>query len=289
MNNKIFKTLVLSITCGPLFFSPSGLLAQTDTTSFVSSKPLFDFDARKMPFQLTGQQKINKTRMLRLSMVTGYREGVSPVSGFANFASYLDNNTNTRRIYMYNLSIQDMLTHGFFNSSHVILEVKNPSQYRYDPVQGNHEQWLRKNGYCYELVVPEGVPDLSKLMNSELARIFNVKFGREKRLTDALVLIRTSSVDKIKSAGKGESRYNQQGFFNNITLDKLKSILYLREFLPLVDETGYTGRVDIDLQMEDGIDLQTLRNRLKQYDLDIIPAKREVEMFVIRENNYSTI
>jgi hypothetical protein len=263
-----------------LIFALSSSAQQQDTISY--RKPLFDFDPIKPTFKLTGEQLSNKNRFLRFSTLSGYREGVEPVMGFVNFASTNDKQTGTRRLYMYNLSIQDMLTYGFFKSNRVILEVKNPSKYRYDPSQGSKDNWLRENGHCFELVLPIGTIKEDMLIN-ELSRVFGVKCGLQKRLVDALVLTRTSKIDKIKSLEKGEGRYDEHGYFNNVTLDRLTSALYEAGLPPMVDETGYTNPVDLNLNLKSFNDLAELKRELLRYDLKLREEKREVEMFVITE------
>jgi len=258
---------------------------QPDSASVVYHRPLFDFDPKKPPFKLAAEQLSNRNRLLRFSVLTGYREGVEPVSGFANFSSHGDKETGTRRLYMFNLSIQDMLTFGHYQSNRVILEVKNPSLYRYDPSQGPEYEWLRKNGHCFELLLPEGTIKGADVLIKELARVFRVEFSLKKRMVNALVLVRTSNKDKIKSTEKGEGYYNMRGYFNNVPINRLLDPLNKAGLPPALDETGYKDPVDLDLHLASWTDLTVLRRELQRYDLDIKEEKREVEMFVIKEIN----
>ena len=262
--------------------------AQTDTTVFAYAKPLFDFDQRKPIFKLSNEQLANKSRFLRFSALTGYREGVEPIKGYANFIAIPDAKTGTKRFCIFNVSIQDMLSHGFYKSNRVILEVKDPSKYRYDPKYGTEQEWLRRNGYCFEYCVPASAVNGVKTLDEELARVFGVKFGNQKRMVDALVLIRTSGIDKIRSKEIGEGSYDLQGNFNNKTIsnNRFGDALNLAGMPPVVDETGYTDPVDMQLDIKDWTDLQTVRKALQRYDLDLKQEKREVEMFIITENDW---
>jgi hypothetical protein len=259
---------------------------EKDSASFVYRKPLFDFDYKKTPFKLENEQLVNKNRFLRFSVLTGYREGVEPVKGFANFGGYTDTLTGTRRVYMYNLSIQDMLTHGMLGPNQVVLEVNDPSKYRYDPSYGSKESWLRKNGNCYEFMLPAGTIQDIKVVEDDLANILGVKFGNEKRLVKALVLVRTSNIDKIKATGKGNRGYDMLGHFINVPINRIGHALYEAGMPPFVDETGYKDAVDLNLNIKSWTDLPTLRLELQRYDLDLKEEMREVEMFVITENNW---
>ncbi|MBB5637835.1 hypothetical protein HDF26_000836 [Pedobacter cryoconitis] len=263
------------------------LAQEPDTSHITYRKPLFDFNPLKPTFKLDKEQLINKKRFLRFSLLTGYREGVVPIKGLTNFASTTDVISGIRILYMYNLSIQDMLTYGMYQSNRVVLEVKDPSHYHYDPTQGLERQWLRKNAYCFELALPIEKFNSNTIILDELSRIFGVECGLKKRLVNALVLVRTSEKDKIKSKGIGVDTYDKTGHFNNISIadDRFGDYLYKSGMPPVVDETDYKGPVDMDLNISDWTNLAEVRKALNRYDLDLKEEKREVLMFVITELN----
>lgn len=269
-----------------LLFSLKGS-AQTDTTSFKYRKPLFDFDYQKPVFKLQNEQLTNKNKFLRFSVVTGYREGVQPISGpyGSNFNSYRDTVTGLQLVTMYNSSIADILTHGMVAHNTIVLEVDDPSKYLYITKYGDKENWMRKNAVCYELALPIGVIKGGKTLDEYLASSFGVKFATEKRLVKALILVRTSKNDKLKSAGKGEAKYDFKGYFNNVPIDLLNRPLAEAGLPPMVNETGYDGFVDLNLKIDSWTDLPALRKELHRYDLDLIDGMRELEMFVIKKNN----
>ena len=263
--------------------------AQTDTSTFAYTKPLFDFDYNKPVLNILSEK--NTDGMLRYSTLTGYREGVEPR---ANYAIY--KKSGAMLVYKHNMSIEDMILGGMRKSSHVILEVKDPSKYRYDSKYGQEQEWLRKNGHCFEMMLPDASlfkpgelsPEWSKkggTAQKELARLLGIEFGFEKRIIDVLVLVRTSNEDKIKSKGEGEPGWDHNGLMNNIDGlgSHIQSILYEADFPPMVDETRYTGLVDLDLKLEKGMSLDQIRKALQHYDLELKQEKREYEMFVIRE------
>lgn len=247
------------------------------------------FDPKKALFNFHGEQLNNKTGLLRYAALTRYREGVNPVKGQfnTNFEGYNDEKAGTRRIYMYNLSIQDMLTHGLIKRSQILLEVKDPSKYRYHHSYGPEIEWLRKNGYCYELLVPIGVLKGFQTIDKEIQRIFNVTARWEKRNVKTWVLIRTSTAEKFKTAGQETIKDPVRGVYRNVNIGWIGVPLNELGPVPFLDETGYKGMVDLDL----GVDLtkvedfDQLRKVLKKYDLDLKEEMREKQMFVITENN----
>lgn len=164
---------------------------QTDNTGYVYHRPLFDFSYDKTTFKLVSEQLINKNKFLRGSVLTGHREGIQPTSaGMLNFEAHTDSITGTRKITMVNLSMEEMLIHnrGWFPEYKVILEVKNPSRYRYNSNYGSKDDWIHKNTYCYEFIMPEGamqtgVPNtlMGLQFEEDLQHLFGVKVFREKR------------------------------------------------------------------------------------------------------------
>ncbi|MGN6638920.1 MAG: hypothetical protein ACTHJ8_08405, partial [Mucilaginibacter sp.] len=51
--------------------------------------------------------------------------------------------------------------------------------------------------------------------------------------------------------------------------------------LPVIDETGYGGQVDIELSGATG--LQTIRSELLTYGLELVKEKRVINMFVLTD------
>lgn len=280
------KLQYLTIIFSLFWLSANAQQQGAEISKFVYRKPLLDFDKNKPVFKLDAEQAANVNGFLRFSVITGYREGVDPVdAGLNNFAGYTDTVSGTRRIYMFNLSIADMCTHGFVRSSDVILEVKDPSKYAYQPVYGPEKQWLRKNGYCLEFLLPVGVMRDIGQIDAEISHYFGIRFGYEKRISKVLILVRTSGVDKLKSKGIGEGHYDLHGHFNNIPLDhgRFGAALSGAHMPPVVDETGYDGPVDMDLKIADWTDLAAVRKALQLYDLDLKEGERPIDRFVIKE------
>jgi len=112
------------------------------------------YDINRSIFKLDNEQTTNTHRFLRYAVLSGYREGVAPTKGM--FAAYLvkDDEAGTQRIALSNLSIQELVSLGIYPADQVILEVKDPSRYRYDASQGDEQAWLRKNGYCFQFLLP---------------------------------------------------------------------------------------------------------------------------------------
>lgn len=170
-----------------------------------------------------------------------------------------------------------------FNSKKVVLEVKEPALL-ISKKGGNGNDHL----YNYELIVPhDKIDSLFDYMLADLNRYSGYIGTIENRMVDCLVLVKISSLDEIKTEGdkpkisytsssSGVTLVNQpMSYFINILNDETSIKL------PVIDETGYTENVD--LTISDFTDLGNLKNELNRYGLDLIPSKRNLNMFVIKD------
>ncbi len=262
----------------------------TNDTNLVDYKLLTNFQDKKPIFRLTGEQATNKSRLLRFSVLTGYREGIKRVN-YANAykIDYDESIPGVTRLFGYNESIVELLKVEYMMTlSHVVLEVKDPSKYRYLPQYGPMETWLKKNGYCYELAQPSAFMGGDEIFQQNLAADLGLKVSVEKRMVKCLILVRTSNIDKIKStSGPSHSGQNAgivDGSIKNETLSTFREVMDFEGFQPpLVDETGYQGNVDMELNLNTYANLQDDRKALQRYDLDLKEGIREQEVLVIKE------
>lgn len=276
MNFKLLLSIVLLIA-----INVKG--QQIDTKGDSYPKELIDFDYKRPVIKMDSSTLKNPSGLLRFSALTAYREGVGSTTGTGHFESVVDYQNRTSRLYMMNLSKVDMLSMGFVPQRDIILEVKDPKKYIYDSSQGSRLEWARKNTYCFEFMIPYGSGKIIERVRDQLSHYFGVTCATEKRLVDVLVLFRTSDKDKIKSAEKGDTYYDMKGYFNKVQLDRLGHPLNEAGMLPLVNETGYKGNVDLNLKIQSWKDIPALRKELQRYDLDIKQEKRELDKFIIRE------
>ena len=114
-------------------------------------------------------------------------------------------------------------------------------------------------------------------------------YGRvEKRKVKCFVLVRTNSIDKIKTKGAkfdDKLSYDTKQYMKNGPMSRL--VLRLNKIenikMPVIDGTGYKGNIDIELP-GDFNNINELRKKLKQYNLDLIESERSIDMFVLTEN-----
>ena len=186
----------------------------------------------------------------------------------------------------YSILYQLFEDHGEqFNLSRAIIEVKDRALlngiFKADSTFEEH------NLYTYELMVPERQADsLFYYMLADLNRYSDYIGSIENRMVDCLVLVRTSSKDKIKTKG-GIPNCTFPASPSILTNHKLSVMINMLADdtpfvgLPIVDETGYDGNVDIKVSRVK--DLVSFKKELNKYDLDLIPAKRSLNMFVLKD------
>jgi len=279
---KAMHIIILKIPIFLIFFAITAYGQTSDTSRFKVSHLLSTFDSTKPIFKLNKEQRTNTYRHLQFSAISGYKEGIAPINGFGRFSNIVDTANGTTRIYMVNLSIQDLLTFGFdFPNNLFSLEVKDESRYRYRTELGSKLAWMRKNTYCFEYLRPIGANINIDDFKREIAHYFGVTITKEKRLVDALVLVRNEAKKHINSAVKSDKKVREVR--RRVSVSMLSKIIDSLELPRMVDEAGYTGMIDLHPEVNHSIGLIDVKNALRDYDLDLIQEKRELEVFVIRE------
>lgn len=153
-----------------------------------------------------------------------------------------------------------------------------------------------RNFYCYELTVPINtrLEDIRKKMKRDLDEQFHLRSSIEKRKVSCYALVKNA--DSIKSIGSlnyplsipidGQSEFRWINQPISYFLDALNSQALGKTLNNpvILNETGYSGNVNIDLQIKKLQDIQSLKDALRHYGLDLIPVQREMDMLVISKS-----
>ncbi|WP_316839247.1 TlpA family protein disulfide reductase [Pedobacter gandavensis] len=264
---------------------------------------VFHYD--KPLFNVSDVNFKNEKRILQYSGILGYQEGAYTKSG-----SVIDTIRGTKRYYLINHSIlaaykrlwEDVKTTAvipippsgtnIFTPTQLILEVKDRSRYIYDKSKDYRENWKRMNEISYEFVTSDTgltAKEISKKMIDDLDRRFGL-YGRwEKRQIKCLALVRTSSLDKLKSVATG----NEFEFRLDESIKKIRNsaignlVLWLNNYHgnpPVFNETNYKGNIDIDLNISSWTDIYALRKALQAYDLDLKETTRNLDVFILKDD-----
>jgi len=210
----------------------------------------------------------------------------------------LPDSTKALKFSFRNLSLRMLYARAFaerkmiLGTNRTIYEVRDSSRLVYKAGAVSPDQWSQENLYCYELKLPPHLATQAwKIMQRDLQLHFpQYRASLQFRKRKCLVLLRSSSLDKIGSGGGQEgSSFNQYGFrLHNFPLIRLIAELngtYMSALpYPVLDETNYKGRVDITLQANLG-SVAELNEALKKYDLELQLLEREIPVLVIAEGH----
>lgn len=235
---------------------------------------------------------IQRKQILFQSLLSSYVEGVQ-----SRFDVIRDEQGSVTRITMANVWIQLMFALAwsdetrYFSRNRILLEIKDPSVLISNQEGEPLKAWLRNHAWCYEVIVPKPLSaKVFEIMRSDMTRLFPQYIASvEKRAMPCLVLVRTSDIDKLKSS-QTSSVSNADAFSLSITNSSIQLLVsQLNHYLqhlnkPVVDDTGYKGNVDINLDARLS-SVDDLRKALKTYDLDLIEKKHDIEVLVIRDAN----
>ena len=223
------------------------------------------------------------------SLLTGYVDGIT-------LGTYtpLKDSAGTIRIRivdgellsLYQLAYRDV---GRFNRNRIQVKSKDSLILAYH-FKGPELDWFKKYSYCYDLLLPAGIPGSGyAFFRTDLDRIFpkyEVKIDRQTR--KYLALQRTSDINKVRSAG-GPQVWNQDQYgltmhYQNWKMFywQLDDYFFQQSPLPIVDETGLKGAIDIELSAN-MTDLNSLNAALKNYDLQIIEKTGGLDIMVISD------
>lgn len=172
-----------------------------------------------------------------------------------------------------------------FSNKRVINLAQTRDQIEFDTSLDNKEN--ASKWYSIEYIVPSSQSQylygqMLKYVNENTAYTASI----EKRLTKCLVLKRTSFNDKIATKGGVElaNFLSNPSITRNVILDYMIADLNADDKitpLPVVDETSYTGKVDLILS--NFKDLQSLQKELAKYDLALIEEVRNLPMLVVKD------
>ena len=253
----------------------------------IPEKNDIDFDFRKPLF--INDNGGNPAKYIFRSILTGYIDGLVSSNGiiYEDKTAKRIFNTNTSILNLYQQAYPE---YGNYAINRIIFDVSNPSDYSLD---NNSYSWKIKNLYTYELSFPPlRIDKALKLMQEDLSRYFNLSIYTENREVVCLVLNKSGSGKPLNIPDNPEPETNiyeknsAPKYLRNYPLIIL--ITYLNSILkiPMIDETGFLGNVNIslppDLSNED-----LLKDSLEKQGFILKKEKRSLSFLIFRENKSS--
>lgn len=168
-----------------------------------------------------------------------------------------------------------------YTRSKRIIQVKDSSKLMYNKDLPSSEY------YTYECNAPDlQGTSLYQYILEDLNRYTDYTGTIEKRKVKCLVLKKTGKADQLKTTGgvaqntlfKRPDGKLINGPFRYLLI-RLIDLPIIK--LPLIDETGYTGKIDITLSQKP--DLSLLQKELKAYGLELAEKERTINVFVLKD------
>jgi len=239
---------------------------------------------------------IEDKEILMQSTLMGHIENAASIWSYKPF---YPSEGESQRVYAVNCSIINLYTMAYskaeknFNTSKVRIEVSDPSPLtKLDEAQ-SWDDWMKYNSFSYEIIIPaDQTLRAHDLIMEDLQRYFpHYKVRTEMREEEVWALVRTNEEEKFASIIDDPNDWDLEfmpyrAFMKNHNMSRLVYELnnkYLNHTgYPVIDATGYKGRVDILLEAELG-DVISLREALAFYGLNIVKQEHKVEVMVIED------
>lgn len=245
----------------------------------------------------TSLEAIEKSNLLYHSVLTRF------IDNLPGFASISDSNritaVNQSIAYLYSIAAGHfqwellMPNRQKIEVSDTTLYLKCTGQYMSTKeyvADDGFDEWAKENAVCYELSVPDKIREkrfdlMLTDLNNCFGSLYGITGGLEKRKVKTLVLKRTTTEDKIKTKGVNKP-YVQNAYFYGLYNEPFKYLVSdLRQYYqlskPLIDETEYNGKVDIELDCKLS-DIEQLNKELEKYGLKFFEEERDIDIVVIK-------
>lgn len=227
-----------------------------------------------------------------------YQDGIESKAG-----TVIDPVNQTRREYIINLNVLKIyLTRWnmvldsplYFDPSRIVLEVEDIKRYTQQEDSKEYSIVSRNRSMiCYESLNTDTGQTKKDIGLTTIADLDNLLglYGRyEKRRMNCLLLVRTSSDDRMKSKlNPGDGYQFLEAPEIKIRNRSLNDIVWkLNQFYgnpPVFDESNYTNSVEMDFKIDSWTNIPAVRKALQPYGLDLKEEVRELMAFVLTEKD----
>jgi thiol-disulfide isomerase/thioredoxin len=249
---------------------------------------------------LTGNQGVSIPDSLLLyrtegrgyrAIITGWMPNLEGITSVANDDMFICFNNGLTNIYKY---IYGEFGEAFINSSRVVLDVRDSSQFVEPDDREKKMKWAVKNVYCFEISLTDTTlrADKFKIAQRVLSDYFskNNIVGSIKEIKKDCYILKKIGAGQSLDAKDTVYKEDINAFgiaFRNARFGNLFFRLqtyYLQALqVPILDESGIEDkRVDMDLSCNMS-DLNSINNGLKKYGYGFVKEQRTEKYIVISE------
>lgn len=220
------------------------------------------------------------------------------IPGFESFLGQsIDSTTLTR--YLINSTIfgfYSILIDPQYWGGKVLLDVKDKS--RFVPVESDSLDWNTRNSYCYEIKVPKDYSEerIAKIMKNSIDNYFSLTTSIEEREVNCwgIIVENIDTLLKYSAATTVSGKKPQTVVYENISLAalavELSEATSLQYKAPIYfDSSNYNGTINFEMSSllltsrEGASDVKIIQKLLQSKGLNLIPIKRKMKVFVIKD------
>ena len=220
------------------------------------------------------------------SIISGYKDNLQMTAGKEQ-----DDNGKVSKVYIINyplyalfqMAYHDILKYPAFRT---FIEAKDSLLFKRDKHLDRDQQHL----FCYELITPPVTMEkATQYLQIDLERTFHAVARSEMRLMDCYVLTTNSNVSRSITRGGiitiNTDKDSEHKYLKNTRLSWFVSFLEGLLKMPVVDETNFTGNIDMELPPDlYQYNRQQLIAWLYKYGFTLTPVKRTMEVAVITDS-----
>jgi len=157
--------------------------------------------------------------------------------------------------------------------------------------RATNDAWMRMYTWCYELSCPRELRNkkydiMLAELNNYFGAMYNIVGCRELRKVNCLALIVTDK-NKLTNSAASKNQYVIDEYHLQLKSAPISELLGLLSINldtmpPLIDETGYTAKLDIELNCKMS-DVSSINHALEAYGLQLVEKIAERDMIVIKD------
>lgn len=223
-----------------------------------------------------------------------YYSGFSGFQPGARTGYAFDTIAQAVRLYAFNYSIPSLylIAFGkniFFPLNRILLQVQNKDRYLHNKSKYSTKQWYERFSYSYEQVLPLylTMQDRRQKLIADLDSHFNLKGSIQNRNMPCYVLRCTDSALLSTKGGAFKNTLSGTSVKQliNAPINQLVYVLDKNSAIPVLDETGFNGKADVQLPAQAVTSLLDYNQILQKHGLILQLAERELEVLVITEKS----
>jgi hypothetical protein len=175
-----------------------------------------------------------------------------------------------------------------YNNKRFILEIRDSSFLIFDKKKSAKNNWEKDHLYTYDLVVPSSEEEQLYSRVIEDLNKYSGYYGRiEKRKIKCLVMLNGSGPaipHRIAESMPSSSLAGNKYHFKNLPLNTITRLLSLDKDIrvEIISKVNPSPVISLDYD-KDHPDLNTLRNELKTWGIDLVEQEEELDVFVLSE------